>query len=59
MRESHGIEERVHCAKDAVSLEKSGSKVAARYDLRVASGETVVTCLRLSDADISSQKNNL
>jgi hypothetical protein len=44
----------VHRAKDAVNPEKRGTKVAAHYDLKVGAGETVVTRLRLTDADISA-----
>jgi hypothetical protein len=44
----------VHGAKDAVNPEKRGTKVAAHYDLKVGAGETVITRLRLTDADISA-----
>jgi Glycosyl hydrolase family 63 C-terminal domain len=44
----------VHGAKDAVNPEKRGTKVAAHYDLKIGAGETVITRLRLTDADISA-----
>jgi Glycosyl hydrolase family 63 C-terminal domain len=41
----------VHGLKRAVNPEHKGTKVAAHYDLRIASGETLVVRLRLADSD--------
>ncbi|MGH8458774.1 MAG: MGH1-like glycoside hydrolase domain-containing protein, partial [Nevskiales bacterium] len=43
----------VHGAKDAVNLEKTGTKAAAHYALTVGAGETVTVRLRLTDQDLN------
>jgi hypothetical protein len=41
----------VHDARNAVNPEKKGTKASAHYDLKLASGETAVVRLRLSDTN--------
>jgi hypothetical protein len=43
----------VHGAEDAVNPERTGTKAAAHYQLKVGVGESVTVSLRLTDAEIT------